>query len=354
MRQAGRRGLPVLDHLETLTDDVGIIQHAVHDVPNRSTGYCTDDVSRAFIVALMAMRQEHLEDGAARLVPVYLAYLHDAQLEDGRFHNFMSYDRKWLDEVGTEDSFGRAVWALGYGVRYAPRASWRSVCKGLFARALPHVRELEHVRARAYAAIGLAHAYEAADRDDAPIRASLREIGADLRKRFERERKPGWEWFEPSMTYDNARLAEAALRAGRVLPDDELEAIGLRALAFYEKLVIEDGVFVPIGNDGWCERHGRRARFGQQPLEAAALVDVALVAFEVTGDARYLQLAETGHAWFEGRNLHRMQMARGGGCRDGLDEHGFNPNMGAESTLAYLASAFSVCAIGRSALRVAK
>jgi hypothetical protein len=324
---------PPLDHLTALSDDTGIVQHATRDVPNRSTGYCTDDVSRAFIVACLAAAHPAQRAEAVRLGRVYLSFLHDAQTPDGRFHNFMAFDRTWLDESGSEDSFGRALWALGVGVHTAPLESWRSICDDLIANALPVVETLTHIRARAYAALGLSMAYEAAPTARLSLARALRGLGDGLKADYEAARADDWEWFETGLTYDNARLPEAMLRIGMALNDGELIEIGLRTLGFYESLVVEDRIFVPIGNAGWYERGGRRARFGQQPLEAASLVDVALVALAVTGDQRYRRLAETGLEWFYGRNSRNVVMATGGGCYDGLEELGVNRNMGAESTL---------------------
>src|ERR1700730_1641882 len=160
------RRYPVLDHLMTLTDDVGIIQHAVHDIPNRATGYCTDDVARAFMVVVAAGDNRELRDSATKRAETYLGFLYEAQIPDGRFHNFMGYDRRWLDIVGTQDSFGRALWSLGFGMRYAPRDSWQRVCSVMFDRAFPIVATLEFTRSRAYAILGLSHAYEARARQD--------------------------------------------------------------------------------------------------------------------------------------------------------------------------------------------
>lgn len=336
------RRYPVLDHLITLTDDVGIIQHAFHDVPSRSTGYCTDDISRAFMVAIAASDRRDVRDVATRLAGIYLAFLNDAQLADGRFHNFMGYDRRWLDLVGTQDSFGRALWSLGFGMRYAPRDSWRRVCSALFDRAFPVVATLEYTRSRAYAIVGMAHAYEARRRADPLLEHAIRCEAEALAQLYAANSAPGWEWFEDTLTYDNARLPEALLRAGGILGERRLTEIGLEALRFYEEVTIEDRVFVPIGNQGWYPRGGFRSRFGQQPLEAASMVDVALVAADVTGDSRYEGLAEIAHDWYFGRNSLGALMVTNGGCRDGIDDHGISTNMGAESTLAYLASAIAL------------
>lgn len=335
---------PSLEHLITLSDDVGVIQHATEDIPNRATGYCTDDVARALIVVYQALRLEPRNAAAQRLAPTYLSFLHDAQIADGRFHNFMGYDRQWLDSVGTHDSVGRALWALGFGMRYAPRATWRRLCKRLFNKGLASLDWLQYPRSQAYAIIGLSHACHAAlaDIELPAYREALRKLAASLREHYDTTHDREWEWFENTMTYDNARLPEAMLRAGTALDDGDLTAIGLRTFAFYCRITIENGVFVPIGNEGWYPRGGERARYSQQPLEAVSLLDAALAGYDATGDASFQATAQLGLEWYLGRNSRGIVMARGGGCLDGLNETSVNLNMGAESTLAYLSSAYAL------------
>ncbi len=319
----------------------------MEDIPNRATGYCTDDVARALIVVYQKLLLEPRDADALRLAPVYLAFLQDAQLPDGRFHNFMGYDRQWLDCVGTHDSVGRALWALGFGMRYAPRATWRRLCKRLFNKGLNSIDWLQYARAQSYAIIGLSHACHAsiADIELPAYSEALRKLAGALKQRFETTCAPDWEWFEGVMTYDNARLPEAMVRAGAALGDENLKAIGLRSLAFYQRVTIEDGVFVPIGNEGWYHRGGPRARYSQQPLEAVSLVDAALAAYDATGDAAFRATAQQGLDWYLGGNSRAIAMANGGGCLDGLNENSVNLNMGAESTLAYLSAAYSLAAI---------
>lgn len=332
------QALPPLDHVLTLTDDVGIIQHARESVPDRSTGYCTDDVARALIVMLMRLRRV-ADDEALRLAAIYLAFLYDARLADGRFHNFMSYGRAWLDEVGTPDSCGRAMWSLGYAARYAPHETWRRVSAQLLDQTLGCVDWLEYPRAQSYAMLGIAHAVHA---DATPARTrALQSLAQSLAARYEREHHRDWEWFEPQMTYDNGRLPEALLRAGLALEDHRLLAIGGNTLRFLERTVFEDGIFVPIGNAGWFRRGGPRARFAQQPLEAAAMVGAELAAFDAFGNLPHRTAAESAAAWYNGKNLLGVTMAHGGGCYDGLEADGPNRNMGAESTLAYLAAVYA-------------
>jgi len=345
---------PSLDHLIALTDDVGILQHAIHDIPNRAEGYCTDDVARALIVATLADNADVRRLEARRLSRIYLSFLLDAQRPDGRFRNFMSYARDWLDELGSPDSNGRAMWALGIGTTYAPIPAWRAICRERLERAIPVVAELEHPRALAYAALGLTAARVSMGGTSSALDDALRFVAADLTARYATHAESDWDWFEQTMTYDNARLPEALIRIGHALGDANVLAIGLRTLRWYEAHTVEHGVLVPVGNAGWSSRGGRRARYGQQPLEAAAVVDAGLAAFEATGDPHWRELATVAVGWFSGRNTRRVVLARDGGCCDGLEELGLNRNMGAESTLAYLASALAVDDVPREVGRIAR
>jgi hypothetical protein len=335
-----------------LTDDVGVIQHALETVPYRKTGYCTDDVARAFIVALARLRHSPADEVAHRLAGTCLAFLQDAQLDDGRFHNLMAYDRTWLDEVGSQDSCGRAIWAIGYGLVCAPNKPWRRVCRILFDRAMPAIESLEFLRSRAFAMLGLAYALP--EVQQAQYASTLRLLADGLRTSFRAASAEDWQWYEGEMTYDNARLPEAMIRAGQALDAPEFGNVGLQTLAFYEATTIEDGIFVPIGNHGWYRRGGRRARYAQQPLEACAFADAELAAFDATGAAAHFANAQLGLAWFYGKNSRGITMAHGGGCYDGLEEDGVNHNMGAESTLAMLATGYAVAERRAQTLRAVR
>jgi hypothetical protein len=348
------KSYPTLDHLVSMTDDTGMIQHATHDIPNRATGYCTDDIARALIVAVTASRKAPTESIGKRLVTTYLSFLHDSQTPDGWFHNFMGYDRTWQDHRGTADSFGRALWGLGHCMRFAPRDSWRRIAGRIFAAALPRVDELDHLRSRAYAALGIVHALEAPEADRLVLRAALAAAVGPIAEAFARESSPDWEWCEPAMTYDNARLPEALLRAGLMLGDLRLKNAGLRMLSFYAGVVIEDGIFVPVGNNGWYPRGGTKARYGQQPIEAAGMIDASLAAQAVTGDPAHQRNAEIAFEWFFGANTAGAALVSNGGCCDGIDPQGPNPNMGAESTLAYLQSAMAIVRPSAARLQIVR
>jgi hypothetical protein len=337
-----------------MTDDVGILQHATLDVPNRSCGYCTDDVGRALIVACDAAARQ---PAAQRLVTTYLAYLHDAQMDDGWFHNFMGYDRRWQDQRGTPDAVGRAIWGLGFAERHAPRETWRSLAGRMRRRAMAVIPTLQHVRSCAYAALGLVHALASRPDDELALRPVLDGALATIAAGYDAHAAPDWQWCEDVLTYDNARLCEALLRGGAALGEERYVRIGLAMLEFYTSVAIDpaDGIFVPIGNAGWYPRGGVRSRSAQQPLEAASMVDAAFAALEVTGDPAWREIAETAHAWYHGGNTRRAVLARdGGGCCDGLDDAGANCNMGAESTISYLMSATAMAARSKAPLRAVR
>lgn len=329
-----------------------MIQHAIENVPNRTFGYCTDDVARAFMVALAHLRLAPSDKLSQRLASTYLAFLAHAQLDDGRFHNFMDYDRTWLDDIGTHDSCGRAIWALGYGIANAPTPAWRSVCATMLDRALPSLGLLEYIRSRSYAALGFAHAYNASQ--EPRYADALRGLSDEIAASYEAAAVEDWPWFEDAMTYDNARLPEALIRAGQSLGEARYGNLGLRALAFYEDVTIENGVHVPIGNNGWYVRGGPRARYAQQPLEASAMVDAELAAFDLTADAAHFSTAELALQWFYGKNSRGIALANGGGCYDGLGEDSVNRNMGAESTLALLSAAYTLAARRARVLRAVR
>lgn len=328
----------------------------MEDVPNRATGYCTDDVSRGLMVTLAKLQIDPHNITAKRLASTYLAFMRDAQMDCGRFHNFMSYGRDWLDACGTHDSVGRSLWSLGFTMRHAARDSWKRVAKKAFDKGLNSLDWLAHTRSKAYATIGLVHAASSGvdHADVARYRSALWQLADGLKTLYARTSAPDWQWFENEMTYDNARLPEALLRAGHILGDDEAVAVGLRSLRFYQQITIENGIFVPIGNRGWFRRGGSRARYCQQPLEAAALTDASLAAFEATGDPAFQASAQIGLDWYYGRNSRGVPMAHNGGCFDGLDETSVNRNMGAESTLAFLSTAYALAARPARSLHVAR
>ncbi len=338
--EARTRELPPLklDHVRRLTDDTGMVQHAVFTVPNYHEGYTTDDNARALRMAVLLEALGEGDAGAHELAVRYLAFLWYAfNPKTGRFRNVLGYDRRWREEVGSEDSHGRALWALGTVMHRSARRGLRGVAGRLFDQALPEALKLQSPRAWAFSILGLYEYLQAFPGSREALRA-CEELAGRLLALHERHRAPDWPWFEDALTYDNATLPHALLLAGQALKRDELIDVGLEALGWLCGVQrAEEGHFVPIGNRGFYRRGGERARFDQQPLEAHATVAAALTAYRLTGEARWHEEAHRAFDWFLGRNDLGLALydPRSGGCYDGLQPDRVNENLGAESTLAF-------------------
>ncbi len=348
-------GLPDLnlEHLLNMTDDTGLLQHARMAVPNREHGYCTDDNARALMVALKA--RDHLGESREinRAIITYLSFLDHAFDENtGRFKNFMSYDRKWLEEIGSDDSHGRALWALGEAVAGARKEWMLWLVTRLFKQAMGAMETMRSPRTIAFGMCGLAGYLSrfGGDRDASTLYDTLANA---LHLRFLMHATADWPWLEDRVTYDNGRIAGALIEAGAILEREDMTETGLRALDWLLRLqTAPEGHFVPIGNRGWYERNGPKARFDQQPLEAAAMIDACLAAFRITGEDRWVEAARKCFDWFMGRNDLRTPLVdySTGGCRDGLSAESGNQNQGAESTLSWLMALLSMQSIAANRL----
>jgi hypothetical protein len=271
----------------------------------------------------------------------YLSFLQQAfNEENGRFRNFMSYDRRWQEEEGSEDSHGRALWALGQTVLDSPLQGMAAAAMALFERALPRAMELENVRSCAYAILGV-DAYLRRFGGATEVRRALTVLAERLHEAFTLHARPDWPWPEDMLTYANGLLPHALIAAGVRLGREDMQETGLTALEWLVRLQTDPkGHFVPVGNRGWYSRNGTQARFDQQPIEVEHMADAALEAFRATGDQRWLDEARRCFEWFLGRNDLGQPVCdhTSGGCRDGLQAEGLNQNQGAESTLAWLHS----------------
>jgi glycosyltransferase involved in cell wall biosynthesis len=330
-----------LDHLYRLTDATGIFQHACFTAPNPAEGYCTDDNARALILAVLLGQLEEAPKCARALATTYAAFLHYAfNPKTARFHNFLSVDRCWLDRQGSEDSHGRAVWALGVAVGRSPDWSSRVMLDQLFAQALPAVTEFTSPRAWAFSLIGI-HEYLRARKGDGLAHEIRDKLTARLLAIFEQVSEPGWLWFEESLTYDNAKLPHALIVSGRATGHRDAYERGLQALRWLVDVqTSQHGQLRPIGSNGFYKRNGARAEFDQQPIEAQATVSACLEAYRSTADQWWYQQAQCAFDWFLGCNDAGLELyaRQTGGCRDGLHADRSNQNQGAESTLAFLLS----------------
>ncbi len=331
-----------LDHLLRMTDSTGVFQHAVFDVPNFSEGYCTDDNARAFILAVR-LGEAGEESGHARSLGVTsAAFLHHAfDPKTKRFHNHMSFDRAWLDDPGSEDSHGRALWALGVGVGRSPFRGLQMIAGQLFALALPPSAEFSSPRAWAFVLLGI-HEYLRRLSGDSLVTAIRETLTARLSDLFVRNAAdPDWCWFEQELSYDNAKLAHALIVTGHATGQARVLDQGLRALRWLTEVqVSEKRYFRPIGSNGFHKRGGERAAFDQQPIEAYATVSACLEAYRATSDFWWYEHAQRAFDWFIGSNDLGLDLyvPESGGCADGLHMDRVNGNQGAESTLAFLLS----------------
>ena len=271
-----------LTHINRLTDDTGIIQHAKFGIPNLKEGYCLDDNARALLMVLMAYRQMK-NMRALELSPVYLSYIHYMQNSNGTFRNFMSFSRNFLDEVGSEDSFGRTIWALGYLLGNAPNDAYYQTGKLVFFNASPNFEKLKSIRGIANAMIGISYYLKSNPSDDA-MTERLRNLANILIKHYLENETPDWKWFESLLAYDNGILPLALLHSAEILHDDKITKTAISSMDFLTGHTLKDNYLSIIGNEKWYSREGERSVFAQQPIDAMAMVLMYHQAFHVTKD----------------------------------------------------------------------
>jgi len=323
------------DHLLTLVDDVGIVQHANGVIPNRESGYCVDDVARLAVVALERARRGDEQVWTAILYRS-LAFLQDATDAQAGMRNFMGYDRRWLDEPHHGDHVGRSVWALGEILATAWVPAVVGPIERLLGTIVRTVPAEASLRTGAYAALGLARLDP--DRREPEARQLLERVMEQLSAAYTANAHEGWCWFEDALRYDNARLPHALIVGGATLGRDELTAMGLDALRWLgDESGLADGTLRLTGHRGRRSTEPAPGAGDEQPLDASAFVEAELAAFAVTGEPEHGQRAQQAFDWFLGRNrLHRpLYDFATGGCSDGLGDETTNDNEGAESTLAF-------------------
>lgn len=324
-----------IDYLQSFTDDTGIFQHAKYCIPRRSEGYTTDDNARA-LVACAQYSGLAGENKVSKLARTYLAFLFHMQKPDGGFHNYLSFDRRYLDVDGSDDCLGRALWSCGRTVNSMLSTNAKLAAKEMFDSGLSKVFNSVSLRAYASTLLGLYNYWKAEPKKR--LFESTEKLANYMVTGYRNTAEPDWQWFEPYLTYDNARLPQALFNAYTVTNKTVYLDTAKESFEFLLKTQIVDDKFVPVGNKGWYTRGGERAVYDQQPLEAAALVDAAVDAFYATHDQRYVETAFLGFEWFLGRNTKNLVMynPETGGCFDGLTADSVNPNQGAESSVSYL------------------
>jgi glycosyltransferase involved in cell wall biosynthesis len=314
--------------LERMSDSTGMLQHSILGVPHRAHGYCIDDNARALMLAC---------HNGQRLA-VYAAFIdHAWNSETRRFRNFMAFDRHWLEDSGSDDSCGRTVWALGTASVTASDPDISDWARGLYEVVVDPLSELRSPRAQAFMMLGSAAIAEG-DPSDTRAATLLSRWGDRLMGLWGEYRKPGWDWFEPVLAYDNARLPEALIRAGLTIGRKDFVRCGIKALSWLTRLQTSpDGHFRAVGSDSFGRLYAPPLPFDQQPVEAWAAIDACDAAYAATGNSEWQSHARTAYRWFLGQN--ELGLALGdvetGECYDGLIPTGVNRNRGAESILAF-------------------
>jgi glycosyltransferase involved in cell wall biosynthesis len=343
-----------LDHVERMSDATGILQHALFSVPRYGDGYCLDDNARALLLVTL-IEDAGAEDGRSvrALATRYLAFVSHAFNEDrGRFRNMMAYSRRWLEDCGSEDSHGRALWALGAVVGRSSEPGRQSLGGGLFHRALPAVEGFTSPRSWAYTLLGIDE-YLRAFQGDSSVQAVRQALAGRLLDLHRDTSDLAWPWFEDRLTYCNARLSQALIVSGMRMGDEEMTSVGMRSLEWLvSQQSSSDGCFAPIGSNGFYLRGKAKAAFDQQPVEACAMVAACLDAHRVAGHPRWAQHARRAFNWFLGHNTLKEPLydPLTGGCRDGLHADRPNQNQGAESTLSFLIALVEMRAADRVGL----
>jgi hypothetical protein len=330
-----------LGHLTRMTDDTGLYQHAIFDIADRAHGYTTDDNARAVVLSVLleaAGDDTLIQTGQAGRYLSFLSYALDP--ESGRYRNFLSFDRRWLEEVGSDDCHGRALWALGTVLGRTANEGLRGMASRLFEVSLRRLLDLKSPRAWAFGLIAV-HEYLRKFSGDLGVRDARINLAERLMDLHRRVATDAWPWFEESLSYCNARLPQALLLCAQWMDRGDMRDAALRSLDWLVRIQVSaDGCFAPVGSNGFYARGGEMARFDQQPVEAYTTLSACLEAYSMTGEERWRDAAQSAFDWFLGRNDLRAPIydASTGGCRDGLHPDRVNRNQGGESTLSFLLS----------------
>ncbi|MFW5944743.1 MAG: glycosyltransferase family 4 protein [Bacteroidota bacterium] len=327
-----------LAHIYRLTDDVGIVQNALYGIPNLKHGYNLSDNSRALLMAAMVYKQ-YKDPKVLDLLSKYLSYVHYMQNEDGSFHNGLSFDRTFQDEKGTEDSFGRTIWALGYLVKNKPFDSYKQVAKGLFNRSVNQFEQLNSLRGIATTVIGLIFFLQEFPEKEQLFHV-LRQLTKKLTDAYKAHKEKDWEWFEDTMTYDNGILPLALFLSYEASEDEHVLKVARESTNFLTRVTLSGDYFAPVGNKGWYQKGGEISSYNQQSVEAMSMVQLFYHGYRVLKDRNYLSWLFKCYMWYLGNNTFHIPLYEHetGGCYDGLIYKGVNKNEGAESTISYLIS----------------
>ncbi|MDQ0203138.1 glycosyltransferase [Pectinatus haikarae] len=319
------------DYLYLMTDDTGILQHSKYTIPDPRYGYTTDDNARALLLAILLVK-EWPHKNYHKLLYRYTSFLLNAQTQQGEFKNFMSYERHWLEEKGSEDCQGRCAWAICTAITHPAVPNGIKAALSIMLDALfPNIMSLTSLRAKAYAIIGLANLQDLASQK------LIRVLGKSLLEEFNRASSRNWQWFEDTLTYSNSILPWAMFAAYKVTRKPAFLTVAENSLVFLLEKVFVKNYLQPIGCNGWLKKGGVAAEFDQQPIEACEMILTLQEAFNITHKNFYLEKAKKCYAWYEGENSEHCCLTDSitGGCFDGITPNGVNGNLGAESQISY-------------------
>lgn len=321
------------DHIFKMTTQIGIYQFANGTTPDKNFGYSLDDQARALILVLFLYRQNKKRK-FLKIARIYLDFIKRAQLEDGRFHNFADFRGRFTDRVGSEDSFGRTIWALGVCQSYGPK-DIKQRAEKIFKKLRPKIEKLRYIRSKAYAALGLVVIYQA--KKDPEIKEELSRIFKYLTKKFKENSSGRWQFFENKLVYANGILPYVLLSSYNYFPNPEYKKVGLKTLDFLNRVCRFKNLPAPIGNQGWYIKGGKKALLDPQPIDVCDMVLAAGAAFDLTKNKKYLKMMREWFAWFFGHNIYGFIFydRKTGGCHDGIRNKKLNPDEGAESTICF-------------------
>ena len=346
------------DYMRRLTDDTGIFQHTKFGIPDRTKGYTTDDNARALIAAVMLYKADQ-DAVSLDLIHTYLSFVHHSQNEEGTFRNFMDYNRVFNEDRGSDDCQGRTLWALGFTLSESSIPdNLHNSCRYMINQVLPHLQAIKSPRALGYAIVGLClmletpdslsysfpyeyeeKASEAADfLPKSTIENLVEELASRLHRQYSINKSVDWHWFEDSITYGNAMLPWALLKAARLTGRKDLKETAKESLDFLaSKTFSAEGYFKPIGSHGWLLRQSEAATYDEQPIEACEMLLACREAHEMLGEPEYLYLANLCYDWYTGRNSLHVSLIdpQSGACFDGIHSTGLNLNQGSESIISY-------------------
>jgi hypothetical protein len=337
-----------LDYLISITDETGIIQHSKFATPNRGEGYTTDDNARALIVCTKHSKLGRTLE-TVKLADIYLSFLYHMQMKDGRLHNYLGYDRRFLDDVGSDDSLGRTLWACGCVINSNLGEERKLLSKEIFDKALSHAINSTSPRTKAFAVLGLS-LYQSTYPKDKALSRNMLKLVKQLLILYKKESSVKWPWFEAYITYCNGRLPQALFEAYKHTRNANHLQVAMDSFNFILKTQMNNNMFTPIGNNGWYKKGGPKAVYDQQSVEASCMTETALTAFRATHSSNFRSVAKTIFEWFLGKNTKGLWVynPNTGGCHDGITPEGLNLNQGAEASVTYLLARLDLEMIGRS------